>query len=76
MPLATLSHRNTDIHGPNAGVFDGFRWVDPGLPATMLSQGYFPFGLGRWACPGRVLAVAGKSCLALYQRTVSLIRDF
>ena len=25
----------------------------------MVSKSYFPFGLGRWACPGRNLAIAG-----------------
>lgn len=61
IPLATLSHQSLEVHGPDAAVFDGFRWVDKNLPAAMVSLGYFPFGLNRWACPGRVLAVAGES---------------
>jgi len=60
IPLATLSHESREIHGDNASVFDGFRWVDTGEASSMVGLGYFPFGLGRWACPGRFLAIAGQ----------------
>lgn len=60
-PLASLSHRSREYYGEDATVFDGFQWVDKNQPAVMVSPAYFPFGLNRWACPGRVLAVAGWS---------------
>lgn len=61
IPMASLSHRSTEYYGEDAEVFDGFRWVEKNQPAVMVSPAYFPFGLNRWACPGRVLAVAGES---------------
>ncbi|KAK0185685.1 cytochrome P450 [Armillaria mellea] len=57
-PLATLSHRNPAYHGEDAEEFVGDRWVGQGKPAVMVSPSYWPFGLGRFACPGRALAVA------------------
>lgn len=57
-PLATLSHRNPKYHGDNAEEFVSDRWVGRGKPAVMVSATYWPFGLGRFACPGRALAVA------------------
>ncbi len=32
----------------------------------MVSPSYWPFGLGRFACPGRALAVAGMISFLLY----------
>ncbi|KAG9225432.1 hypothetical protein CCMSSC00406_0002935 [Pleurotus cornucopiae] len=58
IPLATLANEDENHYGENAKVFVGDRWVGTGKPATMVSPNYFPFGLGRWACPGRGLAVA------------------
>ena len=58
--MASLSHRSREYHGEDADIFDGLRWVEKNQPAVMVSPSYFPFGLNRWACPGRVLAVAGK----------------
>ncbi|KAK0437130.1 cytochrome P450 [Desarmillaria tabescens] len=57
-PLATLSHRNPAYHGEDAEEFVSDRWVGHGKPAVMVSPTYWPFGLGRFACPGRALAVA------------------
>ncbi|KAK0503647.1 cytochrome P450 [Armillaria luteobubalina] len=57
-PLATLSHKNPAYHGEDAEEFVGDRWVGQGKPAVMVSPSYWPFGLGRFACPGRALAVA------------------
>lgn len=34
--------------------------MDKGKPATMTGPGHLAFGLGRWACPGRYLAVSGE----------------
>ncbi len=59
IPLATLANECEDYYGENARDFVGDRWVGTGKLAVMLSPSYFPFGLGRWACPGRGLAVAG-----------------
>ncbi len=58
-PLATLSHKNPAYHGEDAEEFVGDRWMGQGKPAVMVSPSYWPFGLGRFACPGRALAVAG-----------------
>ncbi|KAK7451680.1 hypothetical protein VKT23_012357 [Stygiomarasmius scandens] len=60
IPLASLSNFNTDQHGDDAEIFIGDRWVGQGKPAAMVSPSYYPFGLGRWACPGRQLAIAGE----------------
>ncbi|KAG7444134.1 cytochrome P450 [Guyanagaster necrorhizus] len=57
-PLATLSHRNPAYHGEDAEEFVSDRWVGQSKPAVMVSPTYWPFGLGRFACPGRALAVA------------------
>ncbi|KAJ6594255.1 cytochrome P450 [Mycena capillaripes] len=59
IPMASLSHFNTEYHGPDADVFDGNRWTrrSESKPAIMGSPSYFPFGLGKWACPGRFLAI-------------------
>ncbi|KAF5350746.1 hypothetical protein D9758_010373 [Tetrapyrgos nigripes] len=65
-PLATRSHMNEEYHGKNAKEFIGDRWVGTQKPAVMVSNSYFPFGLGRWACPGRFLAVAEIKMAVLY----------
>ncbi|KAH7884901.1 cytochrome P450 [Phlebopus sp. FC_14] len=56
MPMTTLTHLNRDLYGENAAEFNAQRWAE-GPPAAMVSLGYLPFGFGRWACPGRILAV-------------------
>ncbi|KAJ7608774.1 cytochrome P450 [Roridomyces roridus] len=57
-PLATLVHMNP-IHHPEPTVFRPERWHgENARPAVMSSASYIPFGIGRWACPGRVLAVS------------------
>lgn len=60
IPMASLSHFNKKYHGSDAGEFKGDRWVQSGKQAATVSASYFPFGLGRWACPGRVLAISGQ----------------
>ncbi|KIJ46654.1 hypothetical protein M422DRAFT_249810 [Sphaerobolus stellatus SS14] len=59
IPLASLSHFNAQYYGETVNTFDGRRWHsdDNSLAAVTGTRNYFPFGLGRWACPGRVLAV-------------------
>jgi len=61
---------NEEYHGKDAKEFIGDRWVAQRKPAVMVSNSYLPFGLGRWACPGRFLAIAGTRCF-LYQFAVN-----
>ena len=61
-PLTTLSHESRAIHGDDASEFNPHRW-DKGPAASTPGPGYLPFGFGRWACPGRVLAVCGMALL-------------
>ncbi|KAJ6541702.1 cytochrome P450 [Mycena capillaripes] len=57
-PFATLIHRNPMYH-PEPNVFRPERWHgENARPAIMSSASYIPFGMGRWACPGRILAVS------------------
>ncbi|KAJ6462315.1 cytochrome P450 [Mycena vulgaris] len=59
IPMASLSHFNPEYHGSDANIFKGDRWnrQSDSKPAIMGSLSYFPFGLGKWACPGRFLAI-------------------
>ncbi|KAJ7902360.1 cytochrome P450, partial [Mycena leptocephala] len=57
IPLATTVHKDFDVYGDSASTFDGFRWVQQEKPAVMIGPSYIPFGLGRFACPGRGLAI-------------------
>lgn len=75
IPLASLSHENEARYGETAKSFIGDRWVGLGKPAIMVSQDYFPFGLGRWACPGRALAVAGVSVAAVLDSILILVSE-
>ncbi|KAJ6520500.1 cytochrome P450 [Mycena sanguinolenta] len=57
-PLATLVHFNPVNH-PDPTVFRPERWHgDNARGAVMSSASYISFGLGKWACPGRILAVS------------------
>ncbi|KAJ6606831.1 cytochrome P450 [Mycena sp. CBHHK59/15] len=57
-PLATLVHSNPIYH-PDPFVFRPERWHGVNArPAVMSSVSYIPFGMGRWSCPGRILAVS------------------
>ncbi|PYI01506.1 cytochrome P450 [Aspergillus sclerotiicarbonarius CBS 121057] len=56
-PIVSLSNRSPTYSGESANEFDGLRWVD-NKPAAMSGPGFLTFGLGRWACPGRFLAIA------------------
>jgi len=58
-PLTTLTHRSQTMYGKNATEFNPCRWEE-GPASSTVGQGYLPFGFGRWACPGRILAVTGK----------------
>lgn len=46
------------IENPNE--FIARRWVGTGKSAATTGLEYPAFGLGRWACPGRFLAINGK----------------
>lgn len=57
MPLLARAHKHPDNYGPEGDLFDGFQWQRKGRPAVQGNAGYLAFGLGRWACPGRQLAI-------------------
>lgn len=56
--MASLANRSVEHNGQDAGVFNGVRWMGRDKPAVKTGPGYLAFGLGRWACPGRFLAIA------------------
>ncbi|KAG6909192.1 hypothetical protein DXG01_001706 [Tephrocybe rancida] len=64
-PIATLSHENTKNWGDDANKFIGDRWVGTDKTAASISASYWPFGLGRFACPGRILAIAEIKLMVL-----------
>jgi hypothetical protein len=64
-PLATLSHESAKNWGEDANKFIGDRWVGTDKTAASISTSYWPFGLGRFACPGRVLAIAEIKLMVL-----------
>ena len=59
MPLSSDVHENPEVYGPDPQTFDGFRFVNQNKPASMVGELFIPFGLGRYACPGRHLALNG-----------------
>ncbi|PLB53031.1 cytochrome P450 [Aspergillus steynii IBT 23096] len=58
-PMVYTSNRSSE-HATNPHTFDGMRWVQSRKLATTTGPGHLSFGLGRWACPGRFLAVSGE----------------
>ncbi|EED79678.1 predicted protein [Postia placenta Mad-698-R] len=56
-PMSSTVHENPEIFGDEPTKFDGFRWVELNKDAAMTGSAHIVFGLGRFACPGRVLAV-------------------
>ena len=66
-PLTSLLHLSEEHNGPNAGEFRPSRWLESerNKPAVMTGNHHIAFGLGRWACPGRFLAVAEMKLLVL-----------
>lgn len=56
-PYVKRAHEHADNYGDQGEIFDGRRWVGE-RPAVQGSHDFISFGLGRWACPGRHLAVA------------------
>lgn len=59
LPVTYLSSRSTDFL-PEPDEFKACRWVGTGHSAATTGPGYLAFGLGRWSCPGRILATTGK----------------
>ncbi|KAE8369044.1 cytochrome P450 [Aspergillus caelatus] len=58
LPLVSLSNRSPRYNEGDPKRFDGMRWVEKQKAASTTDPGHLSFGLGRWACPGRFLAVA------------------
>nr|BED42997.1 cytochrome P450 monooxygenase [Trametes versicolor] len=56
-PMATTVHENTEIYGEDPREFNGFQWAEQNKEAVMTGPAHIVFGLGRFACPGRVLAI-------------------
>lgn len=59
--MATTVHENTEIYGEDPREFNGFQWAEQNKEAVMTGPAHIVFGLGRFACPGRVLAINGQS---------------
>ncbi|KAI1424536.1 cytochrome P450 [Xylaria sp. FL1777] len=57
MILISRAHRHPDNYGTTGEVFDPLQWHKSERPAVQVTPQYLAFGLGRWACPGRQLAV-------------------
>jgi len=55
--LISRAHQHPDNYGSTGTEFNGFQWEQKGQPAVQGSPKFLTFGLGRWACPGRQLAV-------------------
>ncbi|KAK6837256.1 hypothetical protein RU639_001324 [Aspergillus parasiticus] len=58
LPLVSLSNRSPRYNEGDPKRFDGMRWVEKQKAASTKDLRHLSFGLGRWACPGRFLAVA------------------
>jgi hypothetical protein len=55
--LISRAHQHPDNYGSLGNVFEGFQWESKGQAAVQGSPQFLTFGLGRWACPGRQLAI-------------------
>lgn len=58
-PVTYLSNRSSELI-PDPDRFDATRWVGSNKSAATTGSDYLAFGLGRWSCPGRFLAVLGR----------------
>ncbi|KAL4862481.1 cytochrome P450 [Aspergillus spectabilis] len=72
LPIVSLSNRSERFHISPANKFNGARWVGKKSAAT-IDSGYLAFGMGRWACPGRFLAIAEIKLLVLSLLSVAEI---
>lgn len=57
-PYVKRTHEHADHYGAKGTDFDGLQWHEQSVPAVQGSHDFISFGLGRWACPGRHLAIA------------------
>ncbi|KAI0774921.1 cytochrome P450 [Trametes elegans] len=55
--MSSTVHEDRAVFGDDAREFDGFRWAETYKEAVMTGPAHLVFGLGRWACPGRFLAI-------------------
>ena len=65
--MSTTVHENPEVFGENPREFHGFQWAETNKEAVMTGPAHIVFGLGRFACPGRVLAVNGVSLLDFWR---------
>lgn len=56
-PYVKRAHEHPDNYGEDGKRFDGFQWHRKNKPAAQGSHDFISFGLGRFACPGRHLAI-------------------
>ncbi|KAJ8462618.1 hypothetical protein ONZ51_g10787 [Trametes cubensis] len=56
-PMSTTVHENPEVFGEDSRAFNGFQWAEQNKEAVMTGPAHIVFGLGRFACPGRVLAI-------------------
>lgn len=61
------------MFGENPREFNGFQWAEIGKEAVMTGPAHIVFGLGRFACPGRVLAVNGAFPLLVLRHAAAHI---
>nr|AVY05514.1 cytochrome P450 monooxygenase [Nodulisporium sp.] len=55
--LIARAHQHPDNYGTEGGKFNGFQWAEKDRPTVQGAPDFLTFGLGRWACPGRQLAI-------------------
>lgn len=63
-PMTYQSYRSTEFLA-DPDVFDAKRWIGTRKSANTTGPGYLAFGIGKWACPGRFLAVMGMTAPSL-----------
>lgn len=64
-PMSTTVHENPEVFGDDSTLFNGFQWAEQNKDAVMTGPAHIVFGLGRFACPGRLLAINGEHYLAI-----------
>ncbi|KAG4431081.1 hypothetical protein IFR05_013436 [Cadophora sp. M221] len=57
-PYVKRTHEHSENYGLDGCTFNGFQWHEQQKPAVQGNNDFISFGLGRWPCPGRCLAVA------------------
>ncbi|ORX79133.1 cytochrome P450 [Basidiobolus meristosporus CBS 931.73] len=72
-------YRSEEWQGPNPDKFDPWRFVGKNKQATKIGADYLPFGIGRFACPGRFFAIQEiKTVLSILIRNyhISMVDKF